>query len=42
MITLNARLQDFLTTVKNTVKWQISSSMIHGVMGALQGAYHYA
>lgn len=42
MITLNARLQDFLTTVKNTVKWQISSSMIHGVMGALQGAYGYA
>ncbi len=42
MITLNARLQDFLTTVKNTIKWQISSSMIHGVMGALQGAYHYA
>ena len=42
MIRLNARLQDFLTTVKNTVKWQISSSMIHGVMGALQGAYHYA
>ena len=39
MITLNARLQ---TTVKNTVKWQISSSMIHGVMGALQGAYRYA
>lgn len=42
MITLNARLQDFLTTVKNTVKWQISSSMIHGIMGALQGAYGYA
>lgn len=42
MITLNARLQDFLTTVKNTVKWQISSSMIHNVMGALQGAYGYA
>lgn len=42
IISLNARLQDFLTTVKNTVKWQISSSMIHSVMGALQGAYGYA
>lgn len=42
MITLNARLQDFLTTVKNTVKWQISSSMIHQVMGAIQTAYGYA
>lgn len=42
MITLNARLQDFLTTVKNTVKWQISSSMIHQIMGAVQTAYGYA
>lgn len=42
MIRLNARLTDFLTTVKNTVKWQISSSMIHGVMSTLQGAYGYA
>lgn len=42
MITLNARLQDFLTTVKNTIKWQISSSMIHQVMGAIQTAYGYA
>lgn len=42
MISLNARLQDFLTTVKNTVKWQISSSMIHSVMGAVQAAYGYA
>lgn len=42
MVVLNGRLQDFLTTLKNTVKWQISSSMIHGVMGALQGAYGYA
>lgn len=42
VITLNARLQDFLTTMKNTVKWQISSSMIHSIQGALQGAYGYA
>ena len=42
MITLNARLQDFLVTVKNSVKWQISSSMIHQIIGAVQRAYGYA
>lgn len=42
MITLNARLQDFLTTFKNSIKWQISSSMIHQTIGAVQAAYRYA
>ena len=42
MITLNARLQDFLTTFKNSIKWQISSSMIHQAIGAIQTAYGYA
>ena len=42
MITLNARLQDFLTTFKNSIKWQISSSMIHQTIGAIQTAYGYA
>jgi hypothetical protein len=28
--------------MKNTVKWQISSSMLHGFMGALQTSYGYA
>ena len=30
------------TTLKNTVKWQISSTAIHAFMGAVQGAYGYA
>ena len=38
----NARLQEFMTTLKNTARWQISSSILHGFMGALQGAYGYA
>lgn len=42
MITLNARLQDFLTTFKNSIKWQISSSMIHQTIGAVKTAYGYA
>lgn len=38
----SALLHDFANTLKNTVKWQISSSMIHGFMGALSSAYGYA
>lgn len=38
----NALLNSFATTLKNTVKWQLSSSLIHGFMGSLQHAYGYA
>lgn len=38
----NALLSSFATTLKNTARWQISSSVLHGFMGALQGAYGYA
>jgi hypothetical protein len=31
-----------LTTLKNTARWQISSSILHGFMGAVQSAYYYA
>ena len=30
------------TTLKNTARWQISSSILHGFMGSLQKAYGYA
>lgn len=30
------------TTMKNTARWQLSSSMLHGFMGTLQSAYGYA
>ena len=39
---LNKTMQGFLTTLKNTVKWQLSSTIVHGFMGALQTAYGYA
>ena len=39
---VNATLQQFATTLANTARWQISSSILHGFMGALQGAYGYA
>ena len=42
VISLGSRLSGLLTTLKNTARWQISSSILHGFMGALQGAYGYA
>jgi TP901 family phage tail tape measure protein len=38
----NTLLKDFATTLKNTAKWQISSSILHGFMGSIQSAYYYA
>ena len=39
---LNAKLIKFGQTIKNTINWQLSSMMIHGVMGQIQGAINYA
>ena len=38
----NEKLREFSTTLKNTARWQISSSILHGFMGTLQQAYGYA
>lgn len=38
----NAMLQNIATTLKNTVKWELSSSLVHGLEGALSGAVSYA
>lgn len=38
----SALLTEFWTTLKNTARWQISSSLLHGFMGSIQGAYRYA
>ena len=35
-------VKEFATTLANTARWQISSSVLHGFMGALQSAYGYA
>lgn len=42
MLRMNAKMRDFMTTLKNTARWQISSSILHGFMGTLQSAYGYA
>ena len=35
-------LTEFATTLKNTARWQISSSILHGFMGSISSAYRYA
>lgn len=39
---LSNLLGNFGTVLKNTIRWQFSSSIIHGFMGAIQSAYGYA
>lgn len=39
---LNSLFTELGVTLKNTIKWQLSSSVLHGFIGALQGAYGYA
>lgn len=42
VVTLNSKLNEMLTTLKNTARWQLSSSILHGFMGTVQQAYGYA
>lgn len=42
MFKLGKRLTEFGNTLKNTIRWQFSSSLIHGMMGAYQQAIGYA
>jgi len=39
---LSGLLGNMGTVLTNTIRWQLSSSMIHGFMGAIQTAYGYA
>ena len=32
---MNSKMREFATTLKNTARWQISSSILHGFMGAI-------
>lgn len=42
VITMGTHLNNLFTTLKNTLRWQISNSMIMGVTGAIQQAFYYA
>lgn len=39
---VNKQLNEMWTTLKNSARWQISSSILHGFMGAVSSAYGYA
>lgn len=41
-LNLGTKLGGLMTTLKNTARWQISSSVLHGFMGAISSAYGYA
>lgn len=41
-VKLNAHLSNFLTTLKNTAKWQLTSNITHGLQSGLQSALTYA
>lgn len=41
-VRLNKTMQNFLNTLKNTVKWQISSNITHGLESTISHAYNYA
>jgi hypothetical protein len=42
MLALNGKLTQLWTVMKNTAKWQLSSSMLHGFIGGVSEAYRYA
>ena len=42
MLKTNTLLNNMWTTLKNTARWQISSSILQGFMGSIQKAYGYA
>lgn len=39
---INKQLEEMVVSLKNTARWQISSSILHGFMGTLSSAYGYA
>ena len=41
MFQISQKLKDFSKTMQNTVKWQISSSIVHGFMRSISQAYNY-
>ena len=42
MLKVSSRMQDFVKTLKQTAKYQISNNILRGFQGALQSAYSYA
>lgn len=42
MLKLNGRIGKFITTLKNSARWQISSNILHGFESSLASAFSYA
>lgn len=42
VLALNSKLTQLWTVMKNTMRWQLSSSMLHGFIGGISNAYRYA
>ena len=42
MLRLNGRIGEFVTTLKNSARWQISSNILHGFESSLASAFSYA
>ena len=42
MMSINNRLSDFGKTLKNTIKWELASTAVHGVSGVLSSAVGHA
>jgi hypothetical protein len=38
----NGLMSELWTTMKNTARWQLSSTVLHGFMGTVQNALYYA
>lgn len=39
---VNSKIKELGVTLANTARWQLSSSIVHGLMGGMQKAYYYA
>ena len=42
VLALNSKLTQLWTVMKNTMRWQLSSSMLHGFISGISNAYKYA
>ena len=42
ILSLNSTFSQLWTTMKNTMRWQLSSSAFHAVLGTIQSAWNYA
>lgn len=39
---VNSKIKELGVSLANTARWQLSSSIVHGLMGGVQKAYYYA